>query len=79
MAVMQVAARAIADLDHIADDLVEIKSRTDRMRRTAQYRGDADVIPMTDSVAATDAPRRAQPVPNVLLEEYWDVYKALVR
>jgi hypothetical protein len=76
---MQVAARAIADLDHIADDLADIKSRTDRMRRTAIYRSEADVIPLSDSISVPDASRRGHPVPNVLLEEYWDVYKALVR
>ncbi|HEX7374860.1 MAG TPA: hypothetical protein VF277_07790 [Steroidobacteraceae bacterium] len=80
LALMQVAARAITDLDNIADDLVDIKSRTDRMRRTASYRSEADVIPMSDSVGTTaDATRRVHPVPNVLIEEYWDVYKALVR
>jgi hypothetical protein len=77
LALMQVAARAITDLDHIADDLVDIKSRTDRMRRTATYRSETDVIPLSDTVGAADALQR--PVPNVLIEEYWDVYKALVR
>jgi hypothetical protein len=49
------------------------------MRRTVAYRGDTDVIPLQDSIAQADAPKRGRPVPNVLAEEYWDVYKALVR
>jgi hypothetical protein len=79
LALMQAAGRAIVDLDQVSDDLTDIKARTDRMRRTATYRSDTDVIPLQDSIAAPDAPKRARPVPNVLLEEYWDVYKALVR
>jgi hypothetical protein len=79
IALMQSTSRALADLDQMQDDLADIKLRTDRMRRTAAYRGAADVIPLPDSIAATDGPKRARPLPNALLEEYWDVYKALVR
>ena len=79
LALMQLAGRAVADLDDIQDDLADIKARTDRMRRTVAYRSDADVIPMQESVVGPDSAQRAQPVPNVLAEEYWDVYKALVR
>jgi len=79
LALMQLAGRAIADLDHMPDDLADIKARTDRLRRTAAYRIDAEVIPLQDSVPPADAQKRAQPLPNVLREEYWDVYKALVR
>ena len=71
--------RAIADLDNMQDDLVDIKARTDRMRRTVAYRSDTDVIPLQESIAQADAQKRGRPVPNVLAEEYWDVYKALVR
>jgi len=79
LALMQVAGRAIADLDNMQDDLVDIKARTDRMRRTVAYRSDTDVIPLQESIAQADAQKRGRPVPNVLAEEYWDVYKALVR
>jgi hypothetical protein len=51
------------------DDLADIKTRTERLRLTASYRND-DVIPSQDSL---------QSAALVLLEEYWDVYKALVR
>jgi hypothetical protein len=79
LALMQVAGRAISDLDNMQDDLVDIKARTDRMRRTAVYRSDTEVIPVQESIAHADAQKRARPVPNVLADEYWDVYKALVR
>jgi hypothetical protein len=79
VALMQSTSRAIVDLDQMQDDFADIKTRTDRMRRTAAYRGETDVIPLPDSITSTDGPKRARPLPNVLLEEYWDVYKALVR
>jgi hypothetical protein len=71
-AVMQAASKALAELEQPDEDLADIKARTDRMRRTAVYRGEADTIPATDSIAPQ------QPV-NVLLEEYWDIYRALLR
>jgi len=79
LALMQVAGRAIADLDQMQDDLPDIKARTDRMRRTAAYKSATDVIPMQESLQAPDGQGRARPLPNVLLEEFWDVYQALVR
>ena len=79
LAVMERAARAVADLEKHADDLVDIKARTDRLRRTVAYRGAADAIPMQDSVHAPDAGARPHATPNVLLEEYFEVYSVLLR
>ncbi len=79
LALMQLASRAITDLDQVQDDLADIKARTDRMRRTAVFRTPTDVIPQQESIVPTEAPKRAQPLPNVLAEEFWDVYKALLR
>jgi hypothetical protein len=79
LALMQVAARSLADLDQMHDDLPDIKARTDRMRRTASFKSATDVIPSQDSIQSVDGPKRSRPLPNVLLEEYWDVYKSLVR
>ena len=70
IALMQRASRGITDLERMKDDLAAIKGRTDRLRRSASYRGVEEVIPAQDSLDSA-AP--------VLLEEYWDVYKALVR
>lgn len=77
LALMQVSGRALSDLDHVQDDLAEIKARTDRLRRTAAYRSDSDAIPLPESIAPAEPPRRGRP--NVLVDEYWDVYKALLR
>ena len=70
IALMQRASRSMTDLERMKDDLAAIKGRTDRLRRSASYRGVEEVIPTQDSLDSA-AP--------VLLEEYWDVYKALVR
>jgi hypothetical protein len=70
LALMQRASRGITDLERMQDDLADIKARTERLRRSAGYRNDDDVIPTQDSLDSAAL---------VLLEEYWDVYKALVR
>ena len=79
-ALMQRASQAAVDVERLSDDLAEIKTRADRLRRTAAYRHDGDVLPTADSIgpAAGTAPVRGGP-PNVLLEEYWEIYRALVR
>jgi hypothetical protein len=79
LALMERAARAVTDLEKRADDLADIKARTDRLRRTVVYRGAADAIPTQDSVLAPDAAARPNATPNVLLEEYFDVYSVLLR
>ena len=79
LALMERAARAVADLEKRADDLVDIKTRTDRLRRTVVYRGTADAIPTQDSVLAPDTTARPLATPNVLHEEYFDVYSVLLR
>jgi len=79
LALMERAARAATDLERRADDLTDIKARTDRLRRSVAYRGAADAIPTQDSVQPADAPARQQSMPNVLLEEYFEVYSVLLR
>lgn len=79
IALMQRATSAFADLERHADDLVDIKARTDRLRRTAAYRGDSDPIPTQDSVQPPDAVSRDRPTANVLLEEYFEIYSVLLR
>jgi hypothetical protein len=76
---MERTSRALADLERQADDLVDIKARTDRLRRVARYRGDADPIPTQDSVQAEDSAARGTPSVNVLLEEYFEIYGVLLR
>ena len=69
-ALMQRAGRLLGEIERMQDDLADIKSRTDRLRGTAAYRTEAETVPQHESL------RSSSPV---LLEEYWDVYKALLR
>jgi len=78
-AIMQKASRALADLEQVHDDFADVKARTDRLRRTAAYKGPEDTVPSPDSIQPAAGAARGQSVPNVLLEEYWEIYKALVR
>jgi hypothetical protein len=75
--IMQRASQAAAELDRLAEDLADIKTRADRMRRTATYRNDTEALPLAESLSAgsNGLSRR----PNMLVDEYWDVYRALVR
>jgi hypothetical protein len=77
-ALMQRAAQAAAEVERLSDDLADIKARVDRMRRTASYRTDSDVLPIVDTIVPAPGPGGRTP-PNVLLDEYWDIYRAVVR
>ncbi len=59
---------------------MDIKSRTDRLRRSAVYRADSDTIPTQDSVRP-QAPADAggARAPHVLVDEYFDIYRILLR
>ena len=83
LALVQRTSRAIAELEGLQDDLADIKARTDRLRRSVTYRNESDVVPAQESIAPVAGSSAAQglapPAPNVLLDEYWEIYKALVR
>jgi len=70
LALMQRAARAVDGIDRMQDDLADLKKRTDRLRSTARYRADGEAVPSPDSLQAAG---------QMLLDEYWDVYRALLR
>jgi hypothetical protein len=70
LALMQRAGRLVVDLEHMQDDLADVKARTDRLRASAAYRNDGETIPHHESL------KSAAPV---LLEEYFEVYEALLR
>jgi hypothetical protein len=70
LALMQRAGRAVHELDRMQDDLADIKARADRLRAGLAYRTDGDTIPQHETL---------QSAARVLLEEYWDVYRALLR
>lgn len=70
LALMQRAGRLVAEIDGMQDDLADIKARTERLRATAAYRADGETVPQYETLQSASL---------VLLEEYWDVYKALLR
>ena len=70
LGLMQRAGRALSDIEHMEDDLADLKARSDRLRSTAAYRTDGDTVPLQETL---------QSAGTVLFEEYWDVYKALLR
>ena len=68
-------------------DLKGLKDRTDVLRAEAIYRSDADTIPLTDSIGSLPAPTSLvsgletanRAGINVLVDDYWDVYRALMQ
>ena len=76
---IQLASRAIGDLDRLHEDLQDIKIRTDRLRTGAVYRSETDTVPVIESINPPPASGSRRATSNVLLEEFWDLYKVLVR
>jgi hypothetical protein len=77
---MHKASQAVADIERMSDDLADIKTRADRLRRAAVFRNPDETVPSPDSIVPRDAradTRRS--APNVLLDEYWEIHRALVR
>jgi hypothetical protein len=70
LALMQRAGRALAEIERMQDDLADVKARTERLRATAAYRNDGETVPQHETL---------QSASSVLLEEYWDVYRMLLR
>lgn len=84
---MALLREALALVKNEQDDLSGLKERTDALRAVATYRSDADTIPLTDSIGTLPVP--ATPVSgleagnragvNVLVDDYWDLYQALLQ
>jgi hypothetical protein len=84
---MGLLREALAALEEENEDLGSLKERTDKLRSSASYRSDADTVPLTDSIGTLPTP--AAPVSgletvnrtgiNVLVDDYWDLYKALMQ
>jgi hypothetical protein len=78
---------ALATMSAEGEDLRGLKERTDAVRANASYRSDADTIPLTDSigmlpvsgplVSGLETANRSGI--NVLVDDYWDVYQALLQ
>ena len=79
-ALMQQAALAAGEVERMGEDLAEIKARADRLRRQAHYRSDDETVPLPESIKPPDSRSpAAKAAPNVLLDEYWELYRALLR
>jgi hypothetical protein len=78
---------ALATLKDDNENLAGLKERTDVVRASASYRSDADTVPLTDSIGTLPLP--TSPVSgletanragvNVLVDDYWDLYQALLQ
>jgi len=76
--------QAAAQIDSENDDLVDLKQRTEALRANASYRSDADTVPLTDSVGVQKLATTVSGLEtanragiNVLVDDYWNLYKAL--
>jgi hypothetical protein len=84
---MVLIREALSVISAEQEDLVDLKERTDRLRINATYRNDADTVPLADSIGTVPVPATFVPMPqweqrsevNVLTEESWDVYRALLQ
>jgi hypothetical protein len=81
MAQIQRAQRLIGSRNSLSE---EIRARSERLKAAARYRGAADTCPINDSIepeAEEAAPpaRGAAPLPNVLAEDTWDMFRVLLR
>lgn len=84
---MLLLREALAAVKNEKDDLSGLKERTDALRAVISYRSDADTVPLTDSIGTLPVP--AAPVSgletgnragvNVLVDDYWDLYQALLQ
>lgn len=78
-------ARSVAAREN--EDLAGLKERTDAVRTVAAYRSDADTIPLTDSIGTLAPPATLvsglesinRAGVNVLVDDYWNLYDALLK
>lgn len=84
---MALLREAISVVSDESENLAGLKECTDNLRAQASYRSDADTVPLTDSIGTLSLP--SAPVSglesinrtgiNVLVDDYWDLYQALLR
>ena len=67
------AQRLLAARDALAE---EIRTHSERLQPLVSYRGPGDTCPTSDSIAAAPGD---PPVPNVLAEDTWDLFRVLLR
>lgn len=84
---MEQLKEAMRYLERQAEDLRGLKQSTEALRAAAVYRSDVDTIPLTDSIGtlppSSATLRGAQSIDraavNVLVDDYWEVYRALLQ
>jgi hypothetical protein len=84
---MALLREAISVVGDESENLGGLKECTESLRAQASYRSDADTVPLTDSIGTLSLP--SAPVSglesinrtgiNVLVDDYWDLYQALLR
>ncbi|HZF17704.1 MAG TPA: hypothetical protein VE046_17390 [Steroidobacteraceae bacterium] len=64
----------------------EIKVRVDRLRQQAEYRSESDTVPLSETAMIAGAlprmpsqPPTTAPEVNVLADDYWEIYRVLLR
>jgi hypothetical protein len=70
-----------------AELATELRTRTERLKGVAQYRGAADSAPLADSIALSEGDvlasgplgNTAMRLPNVLADDVWDLFRVLLR
>jgi hypothetical protein len=75
------AHRLIAEREGLA---AEIRARAERLKSLARYRGPKDTAPQVDCLAPSEGDVITQggtkaPLPNVLAEDTWDLFRVLLR
>jgi len=84
-AMMEAIAQALAVVKSRKEMAAEIKACVELLRETAQYRADGDTIPLTESLAGVvPSTSSGQGVlalsgPQVLADDYWNIYEVLLR
>ena len=86
-ALMAEIARARALIQARTNIAQEVKTRSDRLKQVARYRGDRDTSPTPESIAFSEGDvlagetlgASAARMPNVLAEDTWDLFRVLLR
>jgi hypothetical protein len=81
IAMMADIADALKRVKGQKEDAAEIRSRTELLRASVTYRHSQDAVPDPSTLPSAFAGRSGISVrePNVLVDDYWDVYRVLLR
>jgi hypothetical protein len=78
MALMAEIRDAVALVREAGGIVAELKVRADRLKASASYAEPGDSIPLAESLPANEpGTERSLNEPNVLRENYWDIYRVL--